>query len=213
MKEILDLVALLHNSEMLTQRELAQSCEKEHRGDQLVAATMKNIGDKFMEVREYVDDGYVLIRYVFMSRIWESNGDTEAILDSLTSDHFPDVLLVNSLFWDVSKYGDKPTKDSITKMKRFTGFETNLHRFIKYFECREKSICMKETSPRKPCLKIWRSTMPISETANTEPLTGTQSNMVKLVEEISHTNYSAEQIIRAYNWDIIDAQFWFRTGF
>ena len=55
--------------------------------------------------------------------------------------------------------------------------------------------------------------MPISETANTEPLTGTQSNMVKLVEEISHTNYSAEQIIRAYNWDIIDAQFWFREGF
>ena len=211
--ECLDLVALLYNSEMLTQRELAQSCEKEHRGDELVAATMKNIGDKFMEVREFVNDGYVLIRYVFMSRIWESNGDTQQLLDALTSDHFPDVLLVNSLFWDVSKYGDRPIIDQKTKMKRFTGFENNLHRFIKYFENREELICKNEKSGRIPCLKIWRSTMPISETANTEPLTGTKSNMVKLVEEISHTNYWAEQIIQSYNWDIIDAQFWFRAGF
>lgn len=214
-----DVVALLHNSEMLTQRELAQSCEKEHRGDQLVAATMKNIGDKFMEVREYAghesNGGYVLIRYVFMSRIWESNGDTQELLDALTSDHFPDVLLVNSLFWDVSKYGDRSIIDSETKMKRFIGFENNLHKFIKYFENREAQICKtgEKSQLRNPCLKIWRSTMPISETANTEPLTGTKSNMVKLVEEISHTNYWAEQIIQSYNWDIIDAQFWFRQNY
>ena len=207
------MVALLHNSEMLTQRELAQSCEQEHRGDQLVAATMKNIGDKFMEVREFVNDGFVLIRYVFMSRIWEPNGDTEQLLDALTSDHFPDVLLVNSLFWDVSKYGDRPVIDSRTKMKRFFEFEKNLNRFINYFDNRETKICKHETSQRSPCLKIWRSTMPISETANTEPLTGTKSNTVMLVEEIAHTNYWAEQIIQEYKWDIIDAQFWFRTGF
>merc|ERR1711962_1599774 len=64
-----DLVALHHSSEMLTQRELAQNSEKTHREDLLIGSTSKNIGDKFMEIREYnggdIDKGggYVLIRY------------------------------------------------------------------------------------------------------------------------------------------------------
>lgn len=125
--------------------------------------------------------------------------------------------MVNSLFWDVSKYGEKPVLDKESLMYHYTEFEANLRRFIDYFERREREMLGKVRNSAKqarlPCLKIWRSTLPISTTANTKEMTGTQMNMIKLVNEISHSNYHAEQIMKTYHWDILDGQYWFRQNY
>ena len=120
-----------------------------------------------MEIREYV--GYndlgenwrerVLVRFVFVTKIWDN--DMKELLNSLTDDQFPDVLLVNSLFWDVTKYGhQKADKIKINECWTFPKFEHNLEQFINHVDQLDRRRL--EKSPNeKPCLKLWRSTMPI----------------------------------------------------
>jgi len=162
-----DLVALIHDSEMLRTEELVKAGELNFRGDRKLYGTQKNLGHRYMEIREYV--GYndlgenwrerVLVRFVFVTKIWDN--DMKELLNSLTDDQFPDVLLVNSLFWDVTKYGhQKADKIKINECWTFPKFEHNLEQFINHVDQLDRRRL--EKSPNeKPCLKLWRSTMPI----------------------------------------------------
>ena len=64
----------------------------------------------------------------------------------------------------------------------------------------------------RPCLKIWRAAMPIGKEAKgglvkKELDFGTESYR----EDIARSNLNLVPIIRQAGWDLLDAQFWFRT--
>ena len=165
--QVLDLVALLHNSYMLSSTELHKSGEQSFRNDKVVCATRKNLGTDYFECREYT--GYsdlgphwsdrVMVRFAFVTKVWENS--MPKLLKSLTDDHFPDVIIVNSLFWDVTKYGhNQADKRKIEHCWHFPKFEQNLETFLSHFDEIDK-INRQKTGRKLPCLKIWRSTMPI----------------------------------------------------
>ena len=211
-----DLVALLDNSEMLRSDELHKSGEVRFRGDRLIGATQKNLGTAYMEVREYRGYGdlgedwrdRVLVRFAFVTRVWDET--MKQLLHCLTDDHFPDVIVANSLFWDVTKYGHQAAdKHKVDECWQFPRFEKNLDHFLNYVNELDQRRVSKSTA--KPCLKIWRSTMPISHRANMTFI-DKKADVVALVEDIAHANLRASKLVNDHLWDYLDAQYWFRQS-
>ena len=146
------------------------------------------------------------IRYAYVTKIFDST-KTQHLLDILTREQFPDVLMVNSLFWDISKYNSRPViKDHVL---RYPDFEENLKRFINAFQALERKRVLDKN--QQPCLKIWRSSMPISKTASAGFIDQT-TDKIQLVEDISHTNLAAERIMNEFKWDVLDCQYWFEPA-
>ena len=54
----------------------------------------------FREVRQY-QTGYHLVRYYFVTGCYNSH--TPALIRDLSSDPYPDVIIMNSCLWDVSR--------------------------------------------------------------------------------------------------------------
>lgn len=97
-----DFIALLHNAEMLTKDELKAASENTIRGDTLLYTTDKHNGTSFCEIREYagyqanitdsgrdkkVQDKWldtVLVRFAFITKIWDNEDHTKKILEILT---------------------------------------------------------------------------------------------------------------------------------
>lgn len=203
---------------MLTSAECHKSGEAEFRGDRLLGATQKNLGTAYMEVREY--SGYsdlgpgwrdrVLIRFAFVTKVWDET--MKQLLQCLTDDHFPDVIIANSLFWDVTKYGHNAAdKRKIDECWHFPRFEQNLADFLNHVNKLDQRRLMKDKSTKKPCLKIWRSTMPISHRANMTFI-DKKADVVALVEDIAHANLRASKLVNDNLWDYLDAQYWFRQS-
>ena len=60
-------------------------------------------GVKYREVRQYQTD-YHLVRFYFVTRCY--NSYIESILADLSDDPLPDVVMMNSCLWDISRYND-----------------------------------------------------------------------------------------------------------
>jgi len=69
----------------------------------------------------------ILIRFVFTTRVY--NEFVESVFDAVTDDHFPDIVCVNSTFWDITRYGDKVEKNGQIS---FPEFEKNVGRLFKF---------------------------------------------------------------------------------
>jgi len=224
-----DLVALIHNSEMLSPKETREKSEPTFRTDKLLYTTEKHNGTAFCEIREY--RGYpktaasngkdklfqdkwensVLVRYAFISKIWnEEHGRmTKDILDILTQDHFPDIICVNSLLWDVTKWGDKMVKRR-NGLAEFPQFSKSLRKFCGYINSLELAA-LKARRIKQPTLKIWRSSMPISHRA-TGGVFDKKMEKFDFREDIEFANGSVRSILNSQGWDLVDAQFWFQQN-
>ena len=75
----------------------------------------------------------ILIRFVFATRVY--NDYIKDAFKAVTYDHFPDIICVNSTFWDITRYGDKLEKDGITS---FPEFEKNVKKFLQFVNERAK---------------------------------------------------------------------------
>ena len=78
--------------------------EKSFEGDRLIEGgklgEMSN-GVNYREVRQYQTD-YHLARFYFVTRCY--NSYMESILADLSKEPRPDVVLLNSCLWDISRY-------------------------------------------------------------------------------------------------------------
>ena len=70
-------------------------------GDRLVEGGHLTNGKGYREVREYVQP-YILVRFYFVTRAYYSY--TETILTDLYLGEKPDVLIMNSCLWDISRF-------------------------------------------------------------------------------------------------------------
>ena len=93
--------------------------------------------------------------YFFVSKM-------KAWSNFFNSDHFPDVICANSLFWDVTKYKDDKRDEKGNKLyPEFRRSLSALCEYIMHIEARAQ----KQDRLQKPCLRIWRSSMPLSRRA------------------------------------------------
>ena len=99
------------------------------------------------------------------SRVY--NEFIEEIFSTLTEDHFPNIICFNSTFWDITRYGDKAHDEH--GVIQFPQFQANVDKMCRMIN--EKAAKAFQ-NPRKncprldiPCLRIWRSALPISRNA------------------------------------------------
>jgi len=213
-----DLVALLEDGTLMTDSEKIAKCERTFRNDNLIGKTEATNGTNFSEVREYLGcsstatsgdwSNSILIRFVFATRVY--NDYIKDAFKAVTYDYFPDIICVNSTFWDITRYEDKLEKDGITS---FPNFEKNVKKFLQFVNERAKKAFQEKERIELPCLRIWRSALPIGRNARgglliPEIQFGHDSEVYRM--DMGQANLNIKPIIKEELWDLLDAQFWFR---
>lgn len=137
-----DLVCLYSDpsSGYVLDHELRAKGEPTFRNDRLILGGEKINGTNYREEREY-RSGNTIFRFYFITRCW--NEYVESIFNKdLSTTVKPDVIIMNSSYWDVHHYGDEGKKVYEENMKKlFTAIRT---------------------LPSRPLL-IWNAALPLAE--------------------------------------------------
>uniref|UniRef100_UPI003AAD1517 PC-esterase domain-containing protein 1A-like n=1 Tax=Centroberyx gerrardi TaxID=166262 RepID=UPI003AAD1517 len=186
-----DLVLLLQKEKYLALKQLKSKGEVSFEQDCLVEGgclgQMHN-GTEYREVRQF-QSSHHLVRYYFVTRIYSRY--MQSVLDDFRGGLKPDMVVVNSCVWDISRYNVKWVED----------YKENLHKFFE--ELRE--ILPQDT------LVMWNLTMPL----------GKRIIGGFLVPEIEHkgdqmrydvieANFYSGTLADAYGMDVLDLHFQFR---
>ncbi|EDO38463.1 predicted protein, partial [Nematostella vectensis] len=172
-----DLVCLYSegDSRYLTDAELRRKGEDTFLKDVLLAggkAEGKTNGIDYREVREFRGNGSTRIRYYFITRCY--NEYVESVLNELRA-LGPDVIIINSTFWDIHLYGEQGKKQ----------FQPNLSQL-----CRAVSWI-----PSKP-LFIWSSALPLAKYCKGGFLR--QGFKTLPLQDIVKANQIAREVIESY---------------
>ncbi|KAM5334118.1 LOW QUALITY PROTEIN: PC-esterase domain-containing protein 1B [Glossophaga mutica] len=187
-----DLVLLLQKDCLLTYRQLKVKGELSFEQDKLVnggqKAAMHN-GTNYREVREFCTSHH-LVRFYFLTRVY--NGYVQDILKELQScEHTPDVVIINSCLWDISRYG----KDS------FSSYQKNLENLFKHLD---------KVLPES-CLLVWNTAMPVGEKITGGFLPRKQSSLsLGLKKKVIEANFYSFVEAQKHNFDVLDLHFHFR---
>ncbi|XP_050395402.1 PC-esterase domain-containing protein 1A [Patella vulgata] len=187
-----DLVMLLTKNKYLTKGHLRAKGEYTFEGDELIEGgcrgKMTN-GINYREVRQY-NSGDHLIRFYFVTRCY--NNYVESILLDLKQEPYPDVVIMNSCLWDITRYG----RDAINEYKE------NLQKTVKRF----KDVLNAD------CLFIWNCTLPISSNARGGFLIPEVSFMNSTLRlDIIEANYFAREVFVKKSCDVLDLHFHLRN--
>ncbi|XP_073525105.1 PC-esterase domain-containing protein 1A-like [Phyllobates terribilis] len=181
-----DLVKFLQEDKFLSEAQLKRKGEFTFENDSLIEGGQMNElhnGTTYREVRQY-RSGHHLVRFYFLTRVYSAY--LESILSDFQSGPPPDVLIVNSCVWDVTRYNDQ----------HLEGYKTNLdHLFLRLTEV---------LSPQ--CLIMWSMTMPIGY-RNCEIPEDTVHNLrMDMVEG----NFFSATLADFHHLDVLDMHYHFR---
>ncbi|KAM7365964.1 hypothetical protein PAMP_015439 [Pampus punctatissimus] len=188
-----DLVLLLQTDQYLTLPQLKSKGEFSFEQDILVEGgrlgTMTN-GTEYKEVRQYRSDHH-LLRFYFLTRIYSPY--MESILEDFRKGLKPDVIIVSSCAWDITRYG----------RECFQQYKENLHKFfgqIKTIVCHD-------------CLILWTLAMPLAKKIKGGFLVSEISHLGPSVcYNIIEANLYSGRLADAYGLDVLDLHFHFRLS-
>ncbi|XP_072177947.1 uncharacterized protein [Diadema setosum] len=188
-----DLVALLQGNEYLSAKDLKAKGELSFMKDELLEGgrhgKMTN-GINYREVRQYRTD-FHLVRFYFVTRAFNKYWE-EVILPDLKGDPVPDVVIINSCLWDISRY---KRRDSMVSYKE------NLEKLFSSLN----SILPLET------LILWNTALPVAAKIKGGfllPELEYMSDRIRL--DVLEANYYANKLARYYDIDILDLHFYFK---
>ncbi|XP_024431677.1 PC-esterase domain-containing protein 1B [Desmodus rotundus] len=187
-----DLVLLLQKDCLLTYRQLKVKGELSFEQDKLVNGGQKaalHNGTNYREVREFCTNHH-LVRFYFLTRVY--SGYVQDILKELQSyEHSPDVVIINSCLWDISRYG----KDS------FSSYRKNLENLFGHLD---------QVLPES-CLLVWNTAMPVGEKITGGFLPRKQSSLaLGLKKKVIEANFYSFVEAQKHNFDVLDLHFHFR---
>uniref|UniRef100_A0A8C3B2Y5 Family with sequence similarity 113 n=1 Tax=Cyclopterus lumpus TaxID=8103 RepID=A0A8C3B2Y5_CYCLU len=186
-----DLVLLLQRDQYLTVPQLKSKGEFSFEQDVLVEGgqlgPMTN-GTEYREVRQYRSDHH-LLRFYFLTRIYSPY--MESILEDLRQGLKPDVLVISSCLWDITRYG----------MECLGQYKENLHKFFGQIR----------TIVHGDCLILWALTMPLGKKIKGGFLLPELSHLAPtLRHDIIEANFYGGRLAEAYGLDVLDLHFHFR---
>ncbi|XP_012505691.1 PREDICTED: PC-esterase domain-containing protein 1B-like [Propithecus coquereli] len=187
-----DLVLLLQRDCLLSSRQLKAKGELSFERDVLLEGgrwgRMHN-GTDYREVRQFCD-GHHLVRFYFLTRAYSQY--VEAVLEELQSgEHTPDVVVMNSCLWDVSKYGQDFRRSYCRGLQSLFGR-------------------LAQVLPQS-CLLVWNTAMPVAETVSggflpPEPW----SSRARLRQDVLEANFYSSVEAGRHGVDVLDLHFHFR---
>lgn len=186
-----DLVLLLQKDRPLTRAQLRTKGEMSFEQDCLVEGGCLNElhnGTAYREVRQFQSDHH-LVRFYFLTRIYSPY--MQSVLEDFRQGLKPDVVIMNSCVWDISRYSRDWT----------IYYKENLHRFFEEL----KTILPEET------LVIWNLTMPLGEKLRGGFLVPEIAHMAsELRFDVIEANFFSGTLADAYKLDVVDLHFHFR---
>ncbi|KAK2860457.1 hypothetical protein Q7C36_004623 [Tachysurus vachellii] len=186
-----DLVLLLQRDSYLSVSQLKSKGELSFEQDHLVEGGRlghMNNGTEYREVRQYRTDHH-LVRFYFITRVFSRY--MESILADFKHDLKPDVVIVSSCVWDVSRYNRNWVPE----------YKENLNKFF---------LKLKAVLPEES-LVVWNMTMPLGK-----KIIG--GFLVPEIQDIGPTlrydviegNFYGAMLADAYGLDVLDLHFLFR---
>ncbi|XP_063042716.1 PC-esterase domain-containing protein 1A-like isoform X2 [Engraulis encrasicolus] len=186
-----DIVLLLQKDVYLTSAQLKTKGEEVFENDRLLEGgrlgRMSN-GTEYREVREYSSDHHC-VRFYFITRVFSDY--VESIFEEIREGMKPDLVIVNSCVWDVSRYGRVWEADY---MENLTSFFRNLR------------LILPDDS-----LIIWNVTMPLGEKIIGGFLVPEIAEIGPMLRfDIVEANYCSATLANTYGLDVLDLHFQFR---
>ncbi|XP_029382815.1 PC-esterase domain-containing protein 1A [Echeneis naucrates] len=186
-----DLVLLLQKEKYLTGKQLKSKGELSFEEDCLVEGgclSLMHNGTQYREVRQF-QSAHHLVRFYFVTRIYSRY--MQSILDDFRHGLKPDVVIVNSCVWDISRYNPCWMDD----------YEENLCKFFDEL----RRILPEET------LVIWNLAMPLAEKIKGGFLVPEiEHKAPHLRHDVIEANFYSGTLADAYNLDVLDLHFQFR---
>ncbi|VDO33369.1 unnamed protein product [Haemonchus placei] len=96
-----DLIVMLYGGELIDDGQLRSKTEHSFFGDRQIDILPLENDRVFRQAREYHTEFY-LIQYLFTTRVMKDDIDT-ALLELCSANEFPDVILINSCLWDITR--------------------------------------------------------------------------------------------------------------
>ncbi|XP_072315404.1 PC-esterase domain-containing protein 1A-like [Eucyclogobius newberryi] len=188
-----DLVQLLQTDTILTLAQLKSKGEHSFERDRLLEGgrlgLMSN-GTDYREVRQYQTEHH-LLRFYFITRVYSPY--MQSVLQELRQGLRPDVIIVSSCVWDMTRYG----------LNCLEKYKENLHRFfgqIKSVVCPDGLI-------------VWTLAMPLAKQIKGGFLVPEVSHLEpSLCSDIIEANFYGGQLADAYGLDTLDLHFHFRLS-
>ncbi|XP_039738142.1 PC-esterase domain-containing protein 1B isoform X2 [Pteropus medius] len=187
-----DLVLLLQKDCLLTHRQLKVKGEMSFEQDELVVGGQKSPmhnRTSYREVRQYCS-GHHLVRFYFLTRVY--NEYVQGVLEELQADkHTPDVVIINSCLWDISRYG----QDSVRS------YRENLENLFRH---------LGQVLPES-CLLVWNTAMPVGEKITGGFLLPEQQSLaLRLRLGVIEANFYSSAEAGKHGFDVLDLHFHFR---
>ncbi|CAM4551563.1 unnamed protein product [Lepidochelys olivacea] len=186
-----DLVLLLQKDALLSQSQLKAKGELSFENDCLVEGGMLGEltnGTHYKEVRQYRTDHH-LVRFYFVTRVYSDY--MESILADFQAGPQPDVVIINSCLWDVSRYGPKSMKQ----------YRVNL----------EKAFNRLDKVLPHACLLVWNMTMPVGHKIIGGFLTPElQRRGRKVPHNVIEGNFYGAVLASSHHFDVLDLHYYFR---
>ncbi|KAF7657113.1 hypothetical protein LDENG_00032010 [Lucifuga dentata] len=186
-----DIVLLLQKEKYLTHKQLKSKGEMSFEQDCLIEGGclghMHN-GTEYREVRQFQSDHH-LVRFYFLTRIYSDY--MRSILNDFYHGLKPDVVIINSCLWDISRYRADWIDDYMTNLRRFFD-ELNI-------------ILPQET------LVIWNLTMPVGHQITGGFLVPEIEHLApQLRQDVIKANFYSGTLADACGMDVLDFHFQFR---
>ncbi|XP_076144514.1 PC-esterase domain-containing protein 1A [Alosa pseudoharengus] len=186
-----DLVMLLQRDNYLAASQLKTKGEEQFEKDELLEGGTKghmSNGTKYKEVRQYKSDHHQ-VRFYFVTRVYSEY--VQSILEDIERGPKPDLVIMNSCVWDVSRYGRQWEPD----------YMENLTHFFRKL----RTILPEEA------LIIWNLTMPLGKTIIGGFLVPEVAEFgPSLRFDIIEANYCSATLASVYGLDVLDLHFQFR---
>ncbi|XP_056156154.1 PC-esterase domain-containing protein 1A [Lampris incognitus] len=188
-----DIVLLLQKESYLTRSQLKAKGEMTFEQDCLVEGgclgQMSN-GIQYQEVRQFRSNHH-LVRFYFLTKIYSEY--MQSILDDFRHGLKPDVVIVNSCVWDISRYDSNWLKC----------YRQNLHKFFEE---------LGEILPRET-LVIWNLAMPLGKKIIGGFLVPEiEYKASQLRYDVVEANFFSGTLADAYGMDVVDLHFHFRLS-
>uniref|UniRef100_A0A8C8S9A4 PC-esterase domain containing 1A n=1 Tax=Pelusios castaneus TaxID=367368 RepID=A0A8C8S9A4_9SAUR len=186
-----DLVLLLQKDALLSQAQLKAKGELSFENDCLVEGGVRGEltnGTHYREVRQYRTDHH-LMRFYFITRVYSDY--MESVLADFQAGPQPDVVIINSCLWDVSRYGPKSMKQ----------YQLNL----------EKAFNRLDEVLPQACLLMWNMTMPVShKVIGGFLIPELQHQGKKLRHDVIEGNFYGAVLAGSHHFDVLDLHYSFR---
>ncbi|XP_077356361.1 PC-esterase domain-containing protein 1A isoform X2 [Festucalex cinctus] len=186
-----DLVKLLQKDDYLYVTQLKRKGEISFEQDCLVEGgclSCMNNGTAYREVRQYQSPHH-LVRFYFLTNIYSNY--MKSIMEDFRHGLKPDLVIVNSCLWDISRYD----------LKWVDGYKVNLKSFFE-----ELLGILPEES-----LVLWNLTMPLGSCIRGGFLVPEISHKeAQLRDDVIEANFYSGVLAEAFKVDVLDLHFHFR---